>query len=49
MIVPFWIQGLALGLYYVPNDDDKDDFDVEVHTIQLALGFFGISFMWWGN
>ena len=30
MILPFWIQGLAFGLYYVPNDDDEDDFDVEV-------------------
>jgi len=48
MIVPFWIQGLAFGLYYVPNDDEAYN-DNEVHVIQLALGFFGISFMWWNN
>jgi hypothetical protein len=50
MIVPFWIQGLAFGLYYVPNDDDETDYDgSQTHTIQLALGFFGLSFMWWNN
>ena len=50
MIVPFWIQGIAFGVYYVPNDDDGTDYDDdETHTIQLALGFFGLSFMWWND
>jgi hypothetical protein len=43
MIVPFWIQGLALGVYYVPSDSIDD----ETHMIQIALGFFGVSIMWW--
>ena len=47
MIVPFWIQGLAFGLYYVPNEND--DYDDETHMVQLALGFFGVSFMWWND
>jgi hypothetical protein len=45
MIVPFWIQGFAFGVYYVPSDDDYD----ETHMVQVALGFFGVSFMWWNN
>ena len=49
MIVPFWIQGLAFGLYYVPNDDDGTDYDDETYMVQLALGFFGLSFMWWND
>jgi hypothetical protein len=50
MIVPFWIQGLAFGVYYVPSDNDGEtDYDDETHMVQLALGFFGISFMWWNN
>lgn len=50
MIVPFWIQGIAFGLYYVPNDDDETDYDGnQIHTIQLALCFFGLSFMWWND
>jgi len=48
MIVPFWIQGLAFGVYYVPDDDGGDD-DDETHMVQVALGFFGLSFMWWNN
>jgi len=54
MIVPFWIQGLAFGVYYVPNDNDNNDDDTDydndgTYMIQLALGFFGLSFMWWNN
>ena len=49
MIVPFWIQGLAFGVYYVPDDDHEADYDDETHMVQLALGFFGLSFMWWNN
>lgn len=50
MIVPFWIQGIAFGVYYVPNDDDETDYDVAPsHTIQVALGFFGLSFIWWNE
>ena len=48
MIVPFWIQGLAFGVYYVPDDDGVDYHD-ETHMVQLALGFFGVSFMWWND
>lgn len=47
MIVPFWIQGVAFGVYYVPSEDDYDD--GETHMVQLALGFFGLSFMWWND
>lgn len=50
MIVPFWIQGVAFGVYYVPTDDDETDFDGgQTHMVQLALGFFGLSFMWWND
>jgi len=48
MIVPFWIQGLAFGVYYVPDEDEVDYHD-ETHMVQVALGFFGLSFMWWNN
>jgi hypothetical protein len=49
MIVPFWIQGIAFGVYYVPSNDDETDYDGETHMVQLALGFFGLSFMWWND
>jgi hypothetical protein len=50
MIVPFWIQGLAFGVYYVPSDNGEADYDDdETHMVQVALGFFGISFMWWND
>jgi len=51
MIVPFTIYGLAFGVYYVaPEENEDEDYDgVETHMIQLALGFFGLSFMWWND
>jgi hypothetical protein len=52
MIVPFWIQGIAFGVYYVPNDNNDDDTDYDndgTYMIQLALGFFGLSFIWWND
>lgn len=49
MIVPFWIQGVAFGVYYVPSDDETDYDGGQTHMVQLALGFFGLSFMWWND
>ncbi len=50
MIVPFPIYGLAFGIYYVAPDVDEN-FDVEdnLKMVQVMLGFFGLSFMWWDN
>jgi hypothetical protein len=39
MIVPFWIQGLAFGVYYVTDDDEYIDESDKTYMVQLALGF----------
>jgi hypothetical protein len=49
MIVPFWIQGFALGIYYVPDEDEYVNENDRTHMVQIALGFFGLSFMWWNE
>ena len=49
MITPFWIQGIAFGIYYVPDEDEYINESDKTYMIQVALGFFGLSFMWWNE
>lgn len=47
IIVPFPVYGLLFGIQYVAADVDEEfDVDDDVHMVQIALGFFGLSIMW---
>ena len=47
IIVPFPVYGLLFGIQYVAaNVDEEFDVDDDVHMLQIALGFFGLSIMW---
>ena len=47
IIVPFPVYGLLFGIQYVAGDVDENfDLDEDIHMVQIALGFFGLSIMW---
>jgi hypothetical protein len=47
IIVLFPVYGLLFGIHYVsPDIDENFDVDDDVHMLQIALGFFGLSIMW---